>query len=162
MKKTAVFPGSFDPMTNAHLDITRRASKLFNIVFLVSANAKKNCMFSVEERKAMIESVIGDDEDTKVEICTGLVSNYCYKNNIDYIIRGLRYSNAGEELDLANIWYETERIQTIFFPILTPQYKYLSSSRVRDYIRHKGDWEYMVPHTIYQIIKDKINKNQIQ
>lgn len=156
MSKRAVFPGSFDPFTRAHNELCIEASRFFDITILICGNPNKNSgLFSVYERKEIIEQCIGSDPDRiKVEIWNGLTTDYCDINDIKYVIRGINYSNAAEELDLANIYYEENRVKTVFFPTYRLDFKNLRSSRVREYIKKGGSWEPLVPKECI----DKINE----
>lgn len=148
-KPTAVFPGSFDPFTRAHLELVRNAGKFFDITILICQNSSKaGGMFTPQQRKEIIDRCISDDEKAhvKVEIHEGLVSDYCAANDIKYIIRGIQYKNAAEEIDLAHIWYQDENIKTVFFPTYITDYEHVSSSRVREYIKNGSTiWVNYVP-----------------
>ena len=157
MRKKAVFPGSFDPFTRAHYELCCEASRFFDITILICSNPHKNSgLFTVDERKDIIEHCI-DDSDTdriKVEIWDGLTTDYCDANEIEFAIRGIDYGNAAEELDLANIYYDESRVKTVFFPTYRPEHKNVRSSRVREYITKGGSWQKFVPKECI----DKINE----
>ena len=140
-KPWAVFPGSFDPYTTAHRELVLNASKFFNVCILIAVNPNKGAgMFTPEERKEIIMKTIGDDEhdNIKVDITDRLVSEYCWDNDINYIIRGIRYNNAAEELDLAHIYFEDNMIKTIFIPTYNRDNEHVSSTRVREYIKRNN------------------------
>ena len=160
-KPIAVFPGSFDPYTLAHHELVLNASKFFRVVILVCHNPAKNTgMFTIDERLSFISKTlqfVDKTEDEPVIECddwTGLVTDYCRENNIKYIIRGIQYKNAAEELDLAHIYYDDGQIKTIFFPTYNLEHLHISSTRVREYIKNYNQtWEYMVPAQSVETIR---------
>lgn len=149
MRPAAVFPGSFDPYTIAHNDLVVEASKFFRITILICANpGKPSGMFTPEERKQIILSAFKyyTPDSISVEIWPGLVTEYCEKNNIKYIVRGIQYKNATEELDLSHIYHEDAGLKTIFFPTYNTAHEHVSSTRIREYIKNYNQlWEYFVP-----------------
>ena len=157
----AVFPGSFDPFTKAHKRLCSEATNIgFDVTILICGNPNKGGgMFTVNERKEIIEQCFYPEDRVNVEIWDGLLTDYCNKHAICYAIRGIDYTNASEELDLANIYYEENCVHTIFFPIVQTQYKYDRSSRVREYINKGRHWESYVPEEcvskIIEITKSK-------
>lgn len=129
-KPRAVFPGSFDPFTVAHMELLEEASRLFDVTALVCANQSKGKgMFTPAERVEMI-SMTG----AKADVCDGLVGDYCADRKIQYVIRGLRHSNASEEIDLSRIYHQETGIRTVFFPSYYQDMEIVSSTRVRNYI----------------------------
>ena len=99
MKPRAVFAGSFDPFTEAHLDLCKTASELFDITILVCYNPKKgNGMFHWLDREKMIKAVLSEIEGASTDVYMGAVSQYCKDFDIKYAIRGIRYTNAAEEI----------------------------------------------------------------
>lgn len=172
MKNIAIFPGSFDPFTDAHEYVVRQASQLYDkVIILVSDNAQKKCMFPASERVKMIEQFIEYSllarRGVTVDMWDGLVSDWAadYLNLYDnvHIVRGLRADNGAEEFNLASTYYEDFGIcdchsflQTIMIPVLDKDKMNISSSRVREYIR-RGKMNYVqayCPSPIYQYIKD--------
>ena len=137
-KDVAVFPGSFDPFTRAHEELLREASRFFKVVVLICVNPNKGGgMFSIEERKTMIlNHIVENNECIGVDVCTGITTEYCRLHKINYIIRGIQYKNAAEELDLSHIYYEENGIKTVFFPTYDRDYENVSSTRVRAYINY--------------------------
>ncbi len=158
--KKAIFPGSFDPFTTAHMEIVRNAYPFFDITILICNNGNKGKgMFNTEDRKEMIQNAIGKSDTVRVDVCTGLVTDYCKLFGIEYVIRGIQYKNAAEELDLAHIYYDDQRLETVFFPTCNPQLEHVSSSRVREYIKHNGFWEACVPKDNMNFIQSWIQKH---
>ena len=145
----AVFPGSFDPYTIAHNDLVLEASKFFRVHILICANPDKpSGMFTPSERKDIITSVFKCCYPISVEIVVwpGLVTDYCKENHIEYVIRGIQYKNAAEELDLSHIYYDDANLKTVFFPTYDVTHEHISSTRIREYIKKYNQlWEYFVP-----------------
>lgn len=148
MKRTAVFPGSFDPITMGHLDIIERAVPLFDkIIVAIGQNAQKNYMFSLEQRQNWIEKSLAKFPNVEVDTYEGLTVEYCQKKNARFILRGLR-NPADFEFEKAiahtNRAITKRNIETVF--LLTSSGKsYISSSIVRDVIRNGGNYEILVP-----------------
>ena len=147
--KRAVFPGSFDPITNGHIDIINRGLTLFDeITLAIGINANKNYMFSQEQRKAFLELTYKDEPKIKVDTYEGLTVDYCVQNNIEFILRGLRNPADFEfEKAIAHTNRKLQSIETVF--LLTSSGKsYISSSIVRDVIRNNGDYTVLVPDSV--------------
>lgn len=147
--KRAVFPGSFDPVTIGHYDIISRGLTLFDeIILAIGVNSEKKYMFTLEERKAFLENTFKDEPKIKVDTYKGLTVNYCKENNANFILRGLRNPADFEfEKAIAHTNRKLEKIETVF--LLTSSGKsYISSSIVRDVIRHKGDYSSLVPESV--------------
>lgn len=150
MKKTAVFPGSFDPFTVGHEGIVRRALELFDeIIIAVGANALKKSYFSLENRKEMISKVFKDEPRIRVDHYEGLTVDFCKNNEAKYILRGLRTA-ADFEFERAiaqvNKALETE-IESIFL-LTIPGHAHINSSIVRDIIRSGGDASMFLPSAV--------------
>ncbi|GAA0761813.1 pantetheine-phosphate adenylyltransferase [Psychroflexus lacisalsi] len=148
--KRAVFPGSFDPITIGHYDIIMRGLTLFDeIILAIGVNSEKKYMFTLEERKLFMEETFKDEPKIKVDTYQGLTVNYCKENNADFILRGLRNPADFEfEKAIAHTNRKLEKIETVF--LLTSSGKsYISSSIVRDVIRHNGDYSTLVPDAVF-------------
>ncbi len=155
---TAVYPGSFDPVTNGHLDIIRRASKMFDrLIIAVLNNSSKSPLFSTEERVKMLNEVTQGLSNCSVESFGGLTIDYCHQKNAQFIVRGLRAVTDFEyELQIA----QTNRviaadIDTVFLTT-NLKYSYLSSSIVKEIAGYDGDISAFVDRRVAQRIKAKI------
>ena len=147
--KRAIFPGSFDPITLGHYDIIQRGIHLFDeLVIAIGINAEKKYMFSLEERTRFIADAFAEEPKVKVETYEGLTIDYCKKIDANYILRGLRNPADFEfEKAIAHTNRKLSEIETVF--LLTSSGKsYISSSIVRDVIRHGGDYTVLVPYTV--------------
>jgi pantetheine-phosphate adenylyltransferase len=155
--KTVLYPGSFDPVTNGHLDIVKRASKMFDEVTVgVLVNSQKNPMFSAEERVALIVEAVKDLPNVKVIQFSGLLVNYVEKEGITAIVKGLRaISDFEMELQMASMNKKlNDRAETIFMMTAT-EYSYLSSSLVKEVFKFGGEIEGLVPPNVYQYMHEK-------
>lgn len=150
-----MYPGCFDPITNGHIDIIRRAAKLCDeLVVLVIDNKSKNISYSLEDRVKMTKLVTEDISNIKVDTFCGLTTDYIASNNIDVIIRGVRNTIDYEyEASLAGIYKtQVKDVESIFLPA-NPKYSYLSSTVVRQHAELNGDLSEFVPQNIVPIIK---------
>ena len=144
---TAVFPGSFDPVTKGHMDLIYRASKMFDALVLgVLINSSKKPLLTVEERVRLLKEVTKDLKNVEVEAFDGLLVDFVDRCDADVIVRGLRTSNDFEyELPLAQANYKLNgRADTIFLAT-SPQYSYVSSSAVKELMRYNADISGYVP-----------------
>ncbi|WP_150451496.1 pantetheine-phosphate adenylyltransferase [Arenibacter lacus] len=149
MKKRAIFPGSFDPVTLGHYDIIKRGITLFDeLIIAIGVNTDKNYMFSLEERKRFISEAFKDEPKISVQTYQGLTVDFCKKVDAEFILRGLR--NPGDfefEKAIAHTNRKLSEIETVF--LLTSSGKsYISSSIVRDVIRNGGDYTGLVPSSV--------------
>jgi len=149
MSKKAVFPGSFDPLTLGHVDIIKRASPLFDeIIIAIGTNSSKKYMFSLEERIEFIRETFTDNPKIKVTSYKGLTIDFCKNNDIDFILRGLRNPADFEfEKAIAHTNRKLAHIETIFL-LTSANTSYISSSIVRDILRHNGDVSLLVPAAV--------------
>jgi pantetheine-phosphate adenylyltransferase len=150
MKKTAVFPGSFDPFTIGHEAIVRRALGIFDeIIIAVGANAEKKSFFPLSIRKEMIAKTFLNEPRVKVDHYSGLTVDYCKSINAGYLLRGLRTS-ADFEFERAigqvNKAMAPE-IETVFL-LTAPEHSFINSTIVRDVLKNGGDASEFVPSAI--------------
>lgn len=158
MIRRAIYPGSFDPMTNGHLDIITRGSHLFDeIIIAVLNNPAKVSMFTVEERKAMIAEILPKTENCKliVEDFSGLLVDYAREREAFSVIRGIRaVSDYEYELQMALMNRHLEsRLETIFL-VASPNVSYISSSLIKQIYNLGGNIDGLVP----KLIADKMKK----
>lgn len=147
--RKAVFPGSFDPITNGHEDIIRRAIPLFDeIIVAIGVNADKKYMFSLDERKRFIEETFKDEPKIKVETYQGLTIDFCKEKDAQFILRGLRNPADFEfEKAIAHTNRVLSKIETVFL-LTAASTSYISSSIVRDVLRNDGDYTVLVPKAV--------------
>lgn len=153
----AVYPGSFDPVTNGHLDIIDRASKVFDhLIVAVLENPRKNAIFSMDERVEMLNSIVGEYKNVEVDCFQGLLVNYVQKRNASIIIKGLRAMSDFEfEFQMALVNRKlSENVETLFM-MTNNMYSYVSSSIVKEIAGYGGEIRALVPSQVYQRIKDK-------
>ena len=150
MKRIAVFPGSFDPITLGHVSIVKRAIPLFDkIIISIGINSEKKNMFSLEKRITWIEQIFKSEPKIVVESYSGLTIDFCRKKDANYILRGLRTSADFEfERGIGQVNKKlADDIETIFL-LTEPQYTPISSSIIRDVIRNGGDASSMIPKEV--------------
>lgn len=156
--KRALYTGSFDPMTNGHLDIITRASKMFDeLVVGVIVNPNKNPLFTKEERVAMIEEVTADLPNVKVDSFQGLLADYVNRNQFNAVVRGLRATSDFEyEIQMAqmNACLFDKGIESVFL-MTSPRYSFISSSMIKEVVSLNGCVDGLVPEIILEKIKDK-------
>lgn len=150
MIKSAVFPGSFDPITRGHESVIRRALPLFDEIYIaVGVNSDKKSYFSVEKRLEFIQQVFNGESKIKVTQYHGLTVEFCKKVDAQYLLRGLRTSADFEfERSIGQINKKlSPQIETVFF-LTDPQHTSLTSSIVRDILRHGGDVSQFIPESV--------------
>jgi pantetheine-phosphate adenylyltransferase len=147
--KKAIFPGSFDPLTSGHFDIITRGVKLFDeLIIAIGINSDKKYMFSLEQRKKFIEDSFPDNPKIKIVSYKGLTVDFCEKNEVEFILRGLRNPADFEfEKAIAHTNRDLGPIETVFL-LTAASTSYISSSIVRDVIRHNGDYTKLVPEKV--------------
>ncbi|MBO4707374.1 MAG: pantetheine-phosphate adenylyltransferase [Elusimicrobiaceae bacterium] len=160
MKKLAVYPGSFDPITNGHLDIIERAAALFDTVIVaILNNNSKNSLFTVAERKAQIAQLTKKFKNVKVDFFDGLLADYMLKTKANACVRGLRaVTDLEYEFSLASINKKlNSKMETIFF-MPSEKNTYLSSSVVKEVYSFGGQLKESVPPLIDKALKNKFKK----
>ena len=159
MPDIAVYPGSFDPITNGHLDLLQRALKIFDhIIVAVAWNPTKKCLFTIEERMEMIQGSLKDNPQVSIDTFTGLLVNYARDKKARAILRGLRAVTDFEyEFQLAMMNRRLEpAIETVFL-MTGLRWVFLSSSILKEAAIHGGNIEGMVPEIVYQKLRGKFN-----
>ncbi|MCS7459489.1 pantetheine-phosphate adenylyltransferase [Paenibacillus doosanensis] len=148
--KIAVYPGSFDPVTNGHLDIIHRSAKVFDkLVVAVLNNTSKNPLFTLEERTELLRKVTSDLPNVEIDSFRDLLINYMKQKNAHLIVRGLRaVSDFEYELQMASMNRKLDEHFETFFMTSTPQYSYLSSSIVKEIARFHGPVTGLVPEQV--------------
>jgi pantetheine-phosphate adenylyltransferase len=150
MERIAVYPGSFDPVTNGHMDIIRRSARTFDKLYVaVLVNSGKNPAFSVEERMEWIKKSCHDLENVYVDTFSGLLVNYLKEKNARFIIKGLRaVSDFEYEFQMALINHKLDKESETLFMMTSGKYQYLSSSIVKEVARHGAPLDGLVPDII--------------
>ena len=150
MAKIALFPGSFDPITLGHRDIIERALPLFDeILIAIGENNDKTYLFDLHQRVAWIEGVFAHEPKVRVVTYQGLTAAFAKENNIQFLLRGLRNPSDFEfekSIAQANRQMESD-LETVFL-LTSARYSYISSSIVREVIRHGGDYTVFVPDSV--------------
>ncbi|ADG78185.1 Phosphopantetheine adenylyltransferase OS=Tsukamurella paurometabola (strain ATCC 8368 / DSM/ CCUG 35730 / CIP 100753 / JCM 10117 / KCTC 9821 / NBRC 16120/ NCIMB 702349 / NCTC 13040) OX=521096 GN=coaD PE=3 SV=1 [Tsukamurella paurometabola] len=154
----ACCPGSFDPMTNGHLDIFRRAAKLFDeLVVTVVVNPNKQGMFTIDERIALIEENVADLPGVSVERWEGLLVDYARDRGMACIVKGLRNSTDFDyELPMAGMNQHLTGVETAFLTT-SPQYSYVSSSLVKEVAKLGGDISALIPPNVQDAVRAKLS-----
>ncbi len=149
MNKKVVFPGSFDPLTLGHVDIINRALPLFDeIIIAIGTNSAKKYMYSLSERISFIKNTYKNNTKITVTSYTGLTIDFCKKQQIDFILRGLRNPADFEfEKAIAHTNRKLAKMETIFL-LTSANTSYISSSIVREILRHNGDVSSLVPKAV--------------
>lgn len=158
--KIAIYPGSFDPVTSGHLNIIRRAAKIFDkLVVCVMVNAGKNPMFSLEERVELISRVTRDIANVEVDCSNELLANYAKRRGIGVIVKGLRAGSDFEnEFQMALINHKINPELDTMFLTAESQYMYLSSSTVKELGSYGVDLSGFLPEEIIPDFERKIRK----
>ena len=161
MKKIAVYPGSFDPVTNGHTDIIRRSSRTFDKVYVaVLVNSAKTPMFPTQQRIDWIKKVTSDLDNVEVDSFSGLLVDYMKEKNADIIIKGLRaVSDFEYEFQMALMNHKLSKDIETLFMMTSAKYQYLSSSIVKEVARHGGCLDDLVPDELKEEIIAGILKN---
>lgn len=158
MTKKALYTGSFDPMTNGHLDIITRSAKMFDeLVVGVIVNPNKNPLFTRDERVSMIKEITADLPNVTVDSFEGLLADYVNRNHFDAVVRGLRATSDFEyEIQMAqmNARLFNDGIESVFL-MTSPEYSFISSSMMKEVVALNGCVNGLVPETILQRIKEK-------
>jgi pantetheine-phosphate adenylyltransferase len=157
---TALVPGSFDPVTNGHLDVIERVARFFDeVIVAVSRNPQKTAsLFSLEERQAMLDEVTGHLANVRTEVFAGLLVDFAKAHGASTIVKGLRaVTDFDYELQMAQMNQTLAGIDT-FFLVTSPQYSFLSSSLVREVARFGGDVSGLVPAVVAQRLDERFKE----
>ncbi|MEP6598203.1 MAG: pantetheine-phosphate adenylyltransferase [Actinomycetota bacterium] len=154
--RRAVCPGSFDPVTNGHLDIIGRASRLYDeVVVAVFVNDAKSSLFTVDERRAMLLEATEAYGNVSIDTFHGLVVDYCTARQIPVIVKGLRaVSDFDYELQMAQMNRGLADIDTLFMPT-NPEYSFLASSLVKEIAKWGGDVSALVPPLVLKRLTER-------
>ena len=158
-EKIAVVPGSFDPITNGHLDIIKRAADVFDIVYVaVLNNSSKQPLFNVEERMSLIAEVTKQFPNIRIESSSGLLIEYAQQKKAQAIVRGLRaVSDFEYEMQITSMNRVLDEHIETFFIMTKNQYSFLSSSIVKEVAKYGGNVSELVPKVVEQALKEKFN-----
>ena len=159
--KRALYSGSFDPMTNGHLDIIRRASKMFDELTVgVVHNPNKTPLFTVDERVDMIKAATADLRNVSVDSFTGLLADYVNERHFNAVVRGLRATSDFEyEIQMAQMNAElfNPEIESVFL-MTSPEYSFISSSMIKEVVSLGGNVENLIPKIVLTEINKKFSK----
>ena len=159
--RRAVCPGSFDPITNGHLDIVERAGAIYDeVVIAVLVNNTKTGLFSVPERMELIREVLGPGTNIRVDSFSGLLVDYCRDNDIPVIVKGLRaVSDFDYELQMAQMNHRLAGVETLFMTT-NPLYSFLSSSLVKEVAMYGGDVSALVPDAVVRRLTERLAEGE--
>lgn len=156
-QKPVVFAGSFDPVTNGHLDIIRRARAIFGaVVVVVAENAKKKTLFTAEERVALLKKALVREKNVQVDSTKGLLVNYLKKHRFKVLVRGVR---GAEDMptEMTNAHYNSyfyPQAETVFL-LCSPQHAFISSSGVKEAFSYGADVSGLVPAEVLEALRCK-------
>ena len=165
MKKVALYPGSFDPITKGHIDIIKRSSHLFDklIIGIFKNSTKSKAWFSDEEKVEMLEEILKkEDINAEIKIFNGLLVDFMYKENVNILIRGLRALSDYEyelQFTLTNKTLSKSEFETVFLTA-SREYLYLSSSLVKEVALNKGDLHFFVTENVEKRLIKKVEELQ--
>ncbi|TEU00060.1 MAG: pantetheine-phosphate adenylyltransferase [Candidatus Stahlbacteria bacterium] len=158
--KKAIYPGTFDPITNGHIDILERSLKIFDeVTLLVAEHYSKDTLFTPEERKELIEIALKDIDNVNIEILTGLTAEYVNTHKIDAVIRGMRAISDFEyefQMGMMNRKLSPNIEIIYFFP--DEKYIFLSSRVLKEIAYFNGDISEFVPEEVAKRLKERIKK----
>ena len=155
--RRVVCPGSFDPVTNGHLDIIGRASLLYDeVIVVVGANLAKQGLFTVDERVEMLAEVTAKLGNVRVETFRGLLVDFCREHEVSAIVKGLRaVSDFEYEMEMAQMNYRLAEVETLFMTA-NPLYSFLRSSLVKEIATYGGDVSSLVPEQVLARLQDRL------
>ena len=155
--RRAVYPGSYDPVTNGHIDIVERATGLFDeVIVAVLINKTKKGLFSVDERIDMLRAVTAHLPTVRVDSWHGLLVDYCRQHDVNAIVKGLRaVSDFDYELQMAQMNQQLSGVETLFMPT-NPLWSFLSSSLVKEVATYGGDVSHLLPGTVHRRLVERL------
>jgi len=156
--RRAVCPGSFDPVTNGHLDVIERMTRVFDeVVVAVLVNKSKHGLFTTEERIELLKQSTAEWPSVSIDSFHGLLVDFCTANGIQVIVKGLRaVSDFDYELQMGQMNHSLAEVETLFMPT-NPLYSFLSSSLVKEVAMFGGDVSRLVPPPVLAALKDKLS-----
>jgi pantetheine-phosphate adenylyltransferase len=155
-----VCPGSFDPVTNGHLDIIGRAAKLHDVVIVaVLRNPAKSALFTADERVELLREVTKDLPNVRVAKFNGLIVDFCRANDVSAIVKGLRaVTDFDYEMQMAQMNYNQAGVETLFMTT-NPLYAFLSSSLVKEFANYGGDVASLVPEPVLRRLTERLARD---
>jgi pantetheine-phosphate adenylyltransferase len=162
MKKSVIYPGSFDPLTNGHINIIERASKCFDeVIISVAKNSSKNSILTSDERVEILKKIFKNKKKVKIDQFEGLLAHYVDKKKIYTILRGMRTVQDFEyELQMATSNNKlNNKIETIFM-VADGNFSHISSSLIKDIIRLNGDASKFIPKIVEKELRKKLSKKR--
>ncbi len=156
-----VCPGSFDPVTNGHIDIISRASRLHDeVIVAVLRNLAKSSVFTADERVEMLREVTKELPNVTVAKFNGLIVDFCRANDVSAIVKGLRaVSDFDYEMQMAQMNYNQAGVETLFMTT-NPLYAFLSSSLVKEFARYGGDVAGLVPEPVLRRLTERLTSEE--
>jgi pantetheine-phosphate adenylyltransferase len=160
--RSCVCPGSFDPVTNGHLDVIARASRLADeVVVAVLINKAKRSLFTVDERIEMLREVTKDYEHVRIDAFQGLLVDYCKAHGIQAIVKGLRaVSDFDYELQMAQMNHSLTGVETLFIAT-NPLYSFLSSSLVKEVATYGGQVSGLLPDVVLSRLTERLAREEL-
>lgn len=157
--RRCVCPGSFDPVTNGHLDVIERASHLFDeVVVAVLVNVSKKSLFNLDERIDMLRQSCRDIPQVRVESFQGLLVDFAREHEISAVVKGLRaVTDFDYELQMAQMNHRLTRLETLFVAT-NPEYSYLSSSLIKEVVSYGGDVRGLVPDMVLDRLRTRLSE----
>ena len=155
--RRVVCPGSFDPVTNGHIDIVSRAAGLYDeVIVAVLVNITKHSLFTVDERVEMLREVTKDYGNVRIERFHGLLVEFCAANGITAVVKGLRaVSDFEYEMQMAQMNYRLAKVETLFMTT-NPLYSFLSSSLIKEIAKYGGDVSGLVPDHVLDRLRARL------
>lgn len=160
-KQKAVYAGSFDPPTHGHVDIVKRAARIFDeVVVVVAENIKKKCLFTIQERLDMVSDLFSKTQNVKVDSYSGLVVEYCKKHGVQTLIRGIRSITDYEyEASMSRLNRELNaQVDTAFF-MAQKEYVHLKSDMVKEIAQFGGDLSHMLPDKVAKKLMQRLRSS---